>query len=77
MTLALLPACGGGGGSEGCNTEATNEGDEAGCETEEVDEELVQAEEELGLEGDELSHEEDEAESELCEDTGCDVEVDL
>ena len=73
MTLALLPACGGGGGGESCNTEATNEADEPGCELEEVDEEELLGEEEIADEEDELTHDEDEAESELDEEIGFDA----
>jgi hypothetical protein len=47
FTLALLPACGGGGGGESCNTPEFDEGEgpenESFCEDEEVDEEELSA----------------------------------
>ncbi len=47
MTVALLPACGGGGGGS-CNSELSEgEGNEEGCELEEVGEEEDDADLEL------------------------------
>jgi len=75
MTLALLPACGGGGGGDSCNSfEPESEEGEGACEDEEVNEEIIADEDEIGHEEEEVSDEEDEAEDshehEFREETG-------
>jgi len=56
LTLAFLPACGGGGSNESCNTPANQvEGQEAACDAEETSEETEAAAEEVEMEATELS----------------------
>ena len=63
LTVALLPACGGGGG-ESCNSaDGEIEGNEAACDAEEIDEEVDAAAEEAQDEAaEELEPAEDEEE---------------